>query len=216
MAVGPNHLVWHCPGNAPALLCRHDGGQLLQVDGVHDAGPRRVHAHPVQGFRRPPQELVALGVTSNLNLQILRRRILLSVCLHRQRVVYRHIDGQARVQNHRVHPCFGERVAHGCDVHQRRRAGCVVHQDAARLKCNFRLTGAGVKPGKQGINSSGTLDSFSVAQHVFEQMAQDNRQTLEAGPKQCRQIHYAKLLFAELKGTGRYGIGVFHRVDFAY
>jgi hypothetical protein len=50
VAVGADHQVGHDPALAVAHLGRRHGGELLQVDGVHDPGAGRMDAHAASGF----------------------------------------------------------------------------------------------------------------------------------------------------------------------
>ncbi|MNX98529.1 hypothetical protein D3C86_1309430 [compost metagenome] len=146
MAVGADHHVGMQRNAVRARLLADDRGQLLQVDGVHDAGARRMDAHVGQRLGGPTQETVALGVTAQFQVQVLCGGVGLRVGFDRQRMVHRDVHGQHGVQQGGVAAGFGQRVAHGGDVHQGRRAGGVVHQHAAGLEGDLGVAGAVVQP----------------------------------------------------------------------
>ncbi|MNX49065.1 hypothetical protein D3C86_796600 [compost metagenome] len=91
MAVGADHHVGVQRNTVRACLLTDHRGQLLKVDGVHDARARRVDAYVRQRLGRPAQETVTLGVASQFQVQVQRRRIGARVGLHRQRMVDRHV-----------------------------------------------------------------------------------------------------------------------------
>ena len=163
-------------------------GQLLQVDGVHDAGAGRVDAHAAQHAGGPAQKTIALRIAAHLVLQVERRRIRAGEGFDCERMVHRDIDRQHRVQHGRVDAGLGQRIAHRCDVDQRRRAGGVVHQHPAGLEFDFGFAAAVLQPREQGFDRCGALGAAHVAHHVFEQQAQHHRQELQARAKQRGQI----------------------------
>ena len=66
MAVGTHHSV----GVGHAIAGRHDAGQVLEIDLVHDPGAGWHHSELVEGALAPPQELVSLPVSLVLQLDV--------------------------------------------------------------------------------------------------------------------------------------------------
>ncbi|KAG1077374.1 hypothetical protein G6F40_017100 [Rhizopus arrhizus] len=125
-------------------------------------------AHVRQRLGRPAQEAIALGVAPQFQVQVARGGIRLRIGLDGQRMVHRHVHRQHRVQHGRVHAGLGQRVAHRGDVHQRGRAGGVVHQHPAGLEGDLGFAGAVRQPAEQGVDGSVALVALHVAQRVFQ------------------------------------------------
>ena len=135
---------------------------------------------PLQRRGGPAQEAVALGIAAQFVLQVQHRGIGTGVGLDGQRVIHGDIHRQRRVQQRRVGTGLGQRVTHRRNVHQGWRAGRVMHQHAAGLKGDFRFAAAGVGPGQQRGHRGVTFGAALVAQHVFQQQPQYDRQRVQA------------------------------------
>ena len=217
VTVGAQHDVGHCPGLAIALLGRHHRRQLFQVDGVHDPCAGRVDVHPLQRRGGPAQEAVALGIAAQFVLQVQHRGIGTGVGLDGQRVIHGDIHRQRRVQQRRVGTGLGQRVTHRRNVDQGWRAGRVMHQHAAGLKGDFRFAAAGVGPGQQRGHRGVTFGAALVAQHVFQQQPQYDRQRVQARAGGGVQVDAPVRRATDIEyGRGRRGIGVFHDRQFAF
>jgi hypothetical protein len=87
VAVSADHHVGHNPEHPVAVLGRDDRRQLFEVDGVHDAGARRMNPHAAQRLGCPTKEAVPLTVSPEFMIEIDAQCIRPCERLHSQRVV---------------------------------------------------------------------------------------------------------------------------------
>ncbi|MNV48078.1 hypothetical protein D3C71_1399680 [compost metagenome] len=172
-------------------------------------------AYVRQRLGRPAQETVTLGVASQFQVQVQRRRIGARVGLHRQRMVDRHVHRQHRIEHARIDAGLGERVAHGGDIDQGGRAGGVVHQHAARLEGDLGFACAVGKPAEQRGDRGVAFRIPHIAQRVFQQQPQHDGQA-----EIVRAVHGGKIQAGVLgavqgeAGVAQRCIGVFHSCQF--
>ena len=107
----------------------HHPGQVLEVDLVADAGPRRHDPEAVEGLLGPAQELVALDVALVLDVDVRVEGRRVSPTLGDDRVVDDQLDRDQRVDLRRVAAELGQGVAHGGQVDHAGHAGEVLHED---------------------------------------------------------------------------------------
>ena len=103
-------------GHEDAVALGDDVGQVLEVDLVDDAGPRRHDAEVGERLLRPAQERVALAVALVLALDVDEERRVRAELVDLHRVVDDEVGGDERVDPRRVAADLGDRVAHGGEV----------------------------------------------------------------------------------------------------
>ena len=113
-----------------AVLREHDAREVLEVHLVADARVRRDHLEVVERALPPAQERVALVVALELELGVVLEGELLGEVVDLDRVVDDQLRRRERVDLRRVTAQLVDRVAHRREVHDRRDAGEVLHQDA--------------------------------------------------------------------------------------
>ena len=179
MAVGAQERVGQHPRLAVDRLERHDRRQVLQVDGVHDAGARREHLEPAEIARCPFHEPVALGIAADLDAHVAQEGTALAELVDADRVVGGGRHRTDRAQRRGVAAVLGDHVAHGGDIDQGRAAGRVVHQNAARPERDLDL---GTGAGEPHDRIQGGLGRIRLArpQGILEQDPQAPRQRRES------------------------------------
>ena len=88
-----------CPVN---LFDAHNGGEVLQVDLVHDAGSGRNDAELIEGTLRPAQQLVALSVALVLLGNVLLECLARCPAINLHRVVDHQVGGNLRIDAMRI------------------------------------------------------------------------------------------------------------------
>ena len=155
----------------PAVAACNHRREAFQVQRVHDPGAGRVDAEPVQRRRCPLHEAVAFAVAAVFVGEVAFHRPAPAEEIDRERVVRGHVHRQHGVEKRRVEPGLGQRRAHPRDVHQRRAAGGVVHEDPARQERDFRIRRAVERGHDRGMRRAGV--GSAGPQHVFQQDAVD-------------------------------------------
>lgn len=180
VAVGADQRVRQRPEPAVDDARRDNGRELFKVDRVHDAGARRMHAHAVQRLRRPFQEAIALAIALIFALQIDPHGIWRGREIDPEGVIDRDVDRQDRAESLGVASRRCNSIAHRRDIDERRGAGRVVHQHAARLKGDLCLRCPASEPyAKVGQGLIALLLTLGLAQHVLCDDAQHMRQSRE-------------------------------------
>ena len=133
--VGPDERV----GNEDAVALGHDVGEVLEVDLVDDAGPRRHDPEVGERLLGPPQERVALAVALVLALDVDEERGVRAELVDLHGMVDHEVRGHERVDPGRVAPHLRERVAHRGEVDDARDAGEVLEDDAGGHEWELRL-----------------------------------------------------------------------------
>ena len=180
----PTSVSGNAASLAVVLACDDDGGEVLQVDLVHDAGPGRHDAEVAERLLRPAEHRVALGVALVLQLDVLAEGLGGAEAIHLDRVVDHEIHGDERVDLGRVAAQGDHRVTHDGEVDDTRHAGEVLQHDArrhvrhlggrarARLPCRERTD----------VVLADELTA-AVAQHVLEQHLDGVRHPGQVGAK---------------------------------
>jgi hypothetical protein len=156
--------------------------EVFEIDLVTNSGAGRHDAEVVEGGGAPAQEAIALHVALVLALDVLAER------LGGAEVVDHH--GVVDDQVHRVQGIdllgggaeVDHRVAHGGQVHHRRNAGEVLHQDPRRAEADLVFDRALVlDPGGDGAKVI-FADRLAVlvAQQVLQQHLHRDRQARNA------------------------------------
>lgn len=174
-------------------------------------------AHSGQCPRRPAKKAVALRVSAKFLLQIHWRGVRPAEILDCQGVIDRCIDWKNGVERARVRTGFGQRVAHGGNVNERRRTCRIVHQHAVRLESDFDFAGAMFQPFDDAFDRKPALVAIRISNHVLEQQAQHDGQTVERFTEHARQVDKPQRRIADRQP--RFGIeiaSIFHPSYFAF
>ncbi len=168
-----------------ALGREHHPREVFEVDLVHDAGVGRHDAESLERPLRPPQQGVPLAVALELEVGIHLERRRGAELVHDHRMVDHELGGEERFDLLRVAAHLLHRVAHGGEVHHRRHAGEILHEDARRHEGDLVVGRLLRVPARQALDF-GRRHRAAVlaAQQVFEQDAERVRQARdgEAAP----------------------------------
>ncbi len=147
--------------------------EVFQIHLVTDAGARRHYGEVVECLLAPAQKLVAFTIALHLDLDVLLECLIVAETVDHHRVVDDQIHRRQRVDLLRITASFGDGVAHGCKIDDRRDAGEVLHQYAGRAILDLHRGTAGIQPAHQGFQVVGA-DCLVVfpAQQVFQQHLQ--------------------------------------------
>ena len=162
---------------------RDDRGQELEVDLVDDPGPGWHDAQVAERGLGPAQELVALAVPVVLAFHVEGEGAGRPEPVDLDRVVDDEVGRDERVDQARVAPEIGHRVAHDGQVDDGRHAGEVLEQDPGRHERDLRLGGGPRSPGEERLDVLGADDPAArVAEQVLEQDLDRHRERRQIDP----------------------------------
>jgi hypothetical protein len=164
------------------VVVRHDdAGQVLDVHLVHDAGAGRDDAESVEGLLAPAQELEALAVALELELDVLFESVGAAEDIGDDGVVDDQFCGDERVDLRRVAAKFPHGLAHRGEVHDGRDAGQVLQDHPGRGELDLGVRLLLRVPVREGVDVLfGDVDAVFVAQQVLEQDLQAVREAFAA------------------------------------
>ena len=163
-----------------AILFQHALGEVLEVHLMHDADARRHHLERVEGLLAPLQELVALAVAMEFEVQVALQRGAGASVIHLHAVVHHQVHRHQRLDHlgilaHAVHG-----AAHRGQIDQERHAGEVLQNDARHHERDFILArGLGVPAGQVLHIGFGDLLAVAIAGQGFQHDADRHRQTVQ-------------------------------------
>ena len=131
--------------------------EVFEVDLVDDADAGRHDLEGLEGLHAPLQELVALAVAQELDLEVRGEGVGRADDVDLHRVVHDEVHRHERLDQLRVPAEALHRGAHGGEVHEQRHAGEVLQHDAGDDEGNLR--GArrfGFQPARARTSSSVT------------------------------------------------------------
>ena len=145
----PTSVSGTATGPCVVVAQEHALGQEFQVHLVDDADVRRHDAEVVERLLSPAQELVALAVALELELDVQLQRVGRAEVIDLHRVVDHQIDRDQRVDLLRIaaQPLHGR--PHGGQIDDARHAGEVLQHDAGRLERDLDLGRRGGVPAGQ-------------------------------------------------------------------
>jgi hypothetical protein len=159
-------------GMSDAVALGDDVGEVLEVDLVHDARPRRHDPKVGEGLLRPAQEGVALAIALVLALDVDQERGVRAELVDLHAVVDHQVSRHERVDLRRVTAHLGHRVAHRRQVHDARDTGEVLEDDPGRHEGQLRFRRLGRIPRGEGADVV-RCDEVGLgrraSQHVLEQ-----------------------------------------------
>ena len=150
-------------GDAVALL--DHPRQVLEVDLVHDARPRRHDLEVAEGLLAPAEERVALAVALELELDVPREGAVRAEDVDLDGVVDHELDGNQRVDLLRVAAEVGHRVPHRGEVDDGRDAGEVLQEHPGRREGDLAVRLVRGDPARDGLD----VLARPVPEHVLEQ-----------------------------------------------
>ena len=124
-------------GAARAIGGEHDPGQVLEVHLVADAGVRRHDEEVVEGFLRPPQQLVTLLVAVELQVGVAPEGVGAAEDVGDDRVVDDQLGRDERVDPAGVAAEVGHGVTHRDQIHHTGHPGEVLQQHPRRRELNL-------------------------------------------------------------------------------
>ncbi len=148
-------------------------GEILEIDLVADTRPRRDDPEVVEGTLAPTQELVALAVALELELDVLGERGLVAGMIDHHRVIDHQVDRRERVDQPGIAVQAIDRIAHGGQVDHGRDAGEVLHQDTGGPVGDLARRALLLQPVRKrlGVICRDRASVF-VAEHVLQQHLQ--------------------------------------------
>ena len=148
-----------------------DLAQVLEVDLVDDAHPRRDDAEVLEGALRPAEQRVALGVALELAVDVALVGAVGAERVDLDGVVDHQVDGHQRVDLAGVAAAAGDGVAHRGQVDHGRDAGQVLHDHARGHEREVRV-GRRIGPCGEGVDVGlGDVLAVHAAEQVLEQHA---------------------------------------------
>ena len=168
-------------GQETVLLPQLDGGgEVLQVDLVHDAHAGRHDPEVVECALRELEQLVALGVPAELQRHVQPESVGRAVVIDLDRVVDDEVAGHDRVDAVGVAAHLRHRVAHGGQVHHAGHAGEVLQHHPRGHEGKFRSLGLGRRPSGQCPDVVlGDRALSAPAQRIFQQDADREGEAVE-------------------------------------
>ena len=145
----------------------HDLAEMLEVHLVADPGAGRNDAQTVERLLCPPEEGVALTVAPVLPLDVGLVRVSGSEEVDLHGMVDDQVDRDERIDGGGIATRPGDRAPHRREVHHRRHAREVLHQDASRHE---RDVGRGLRPSSEGSDVLvGDVPGPGAAEEVLEE-----------------------------------------------
>jgi hypothetical protein len=148
---------------------------------VDDADARRDDLEGVEGLHAPLEELVALAVALEFEIEVLREGVGAAGEIHLHGVVDHEVNRHERLDDLRVLAQLGHGRAHGGEVDEQRHAGEVLQHDARDDEGDLRGAGLGGLPVGEFLDVG--LEhalAVAVAQHGLEHEADAHRQAGDA------------------------------------
>ena len=161
-----------------------------------DAGARRHDAEIVERILAPAQELVALAVALELDVDVLRQRVGPGEDVHLHRVVDHQIHRDQRIHLLRIAAQARDAVAHRGQIDHRGDAGEILHQDAGGLERHLLVGLALLQPAGDRLRVVHLVAAAVLeAQHVLQQDLQAHRQARDVA--QClRRLGQGEIIVA--------------------
>ena len=187
--VGPDHGVGKGGANPVDLPDGHRLGQVLEVDLVDDAHPRRHHAEAVERLLGPAEQGVALVVALVLALDVASIGVGTAVGVDLHRVVDDQVDRDQRVDAAGVAPAALHGAPHRGQVDDRGDAGEVLEQHPGRDEGPLAVVlGRPTVPAREGghvvIGHEAVAD---VTKQVLEQDLHGHRQPRDVSDAALRE-----------------------------
>ena len=150
----------------------HALGEVLEVDLVDDADAGGHDLEGVEGLHAPLEELVALAVARELEIEVLLQRVSRAGEINLHGVVDHQIDGHEGLDDLGIFSHFSHGGTHGGEVHEQRHPGEVLQDDTRHHERNFGRAGGIGLPGGQ-LTHIRLQHAFAVAiaQHGLEDQA---------------------------------------------
>ena len=191
--------IVHAAGAQDAL------GEVFQIDLVDDADARGNHLEGVEGLHAPLEELVALAVAGELQIEVLLQRVTGAGEVDLHRVVDHEVDRYQGLDDLGVLAQLGHRRAHGGEIHQQRHAGEVLQDDARHHEGNLGGPGfIGLPVGQFADIGLLNLQPVAVAEHALQHQSDGDREfgdRAHAGLFQGREaVELAGMAIAQIEG----------------
>ncbi len=192
MRIGPHECVREGQRCTIDLAGLHNGGEVLQIHLVNDAGRGWNNSYAFESVLSPAKELIALSIARELNFCVTLQ------CIRRSEVIYLYgvIDDQ--IDRHKgIDACWiaalaGKFGAHGGVIDQRGNTGEILHDHPRRQEGNIGSMVAVGLPGSKGVDIIfGDDPVVDLPQKGFKQDADRERKTIDhgqAGLLECGQL----------------------------
>ena len=163
-----------------AVFLEHALGEVFEVHLVDDADAGRHDLEGVEGLLAPLEELVALAVAVELEVEVFLQRVRAAGEIHLHGVVHDEVHGDERLDHFRVLAHAVDGGAHGGEIDEQRHAGEVLEDDAGDDEGDFIVAGSlGVVVGEVGDVLFGDLEAVVVAEEGFENDPDGDRELAE-------------------------------------
>jgi len=162
---------------------------------VHDTDARRHDLERVERLHAPLQELVALAIPRELQLEILRQRFRAAREVHLHRVVDDQIHRHERLDDLRILPHPRHRRPHRREIDEQRHTREVLQHDARHHEGNLLRPLRLRAPRRQAANRLlGYTFAVGVAQQRLEHEPHRHRQLLHFKPRRLERRQRVKLM----------------------
>ena len=159
-------------------------GEVLEVHLVDDADARGNDLEGVEGLHAPLEELIALLVAGELDVEVLGERLGVAGKVDLDRVVNDQVHRDQGLNQLGILPQLRDRRAHRGQVHEERHPGEVLQDDASDDKGDLLGAGGLGLPGGQGLH--GRLRhalAIAVAQERLKHQPDRHRQARNREPR---------------------------------
>ncbi len=182
MAVRADKRIGKRQADAAFLFRPHSLREIFEVHLVANSGPWGHNLEICEGARPPAQELIALLVALVLQIGVDLKRTRIAEAVHHHRMVDNEIDGNERVDfgGVAVKPLHG--VAHRGEVHHRRHACEILHQNPRGPESDLARRRLCHEPQRHGANVAvGHSAPVLEPEEIFQQDFQGEWQGGDAG-----------------------------------
>ena len=131
----------------------------------------------VEGLHAPLEELVALAVAGELQVEVLLERVTGAGEIHLHRMVHHEVHGNQGLDDLGVLAQLGHGGAHRCQIHQERHTGEVLQDDPCHDKGDLGRSGlVGFPVGQLADIGLLHLQSVAVAEHALQNQSNGDRE----------------------------------------
>ncbi len=176
VGVGADERVWV----KNAIFFKYAFREVFEVDLVNDADAWRDDFKSVEGLFAPLEELVALAIAVEFEVEIFFQRVGSTGVIDLYRMIYHKIDGDKGFDHFCVAAHAIDGGAHRSEVNEKWHAGEILKHDASDDEGDFVITGSlGVVVGEVGDVFGRDFKPVVVAKEGFENDPNGNWQARE-------------------------------------
>ena len=183
--------------------------QVLEIDLMHNADPRRHDTEGLERLHSPFHELIALAVALELERHVLLQGLRRAVVIDLHRVIDHQIDRNQRLDSPRIDAPRHRHLAHGRQVAEQRHPGEILQDNASDDERNLLAARRLRLPVCQFADMPFAHPlAVAVAQQRLKHDTQRDRQArdvADAGTFKCRQRVKQRVRVVREPGAGKMG-----------